>query len=154
MANEGESWVETLLMVRRLIYDGLREDLVRTKLGSDRQALDAYLIATMHNLPEERMLAIFADADGFVIAEEVIAEGEASHVHITPRRIFGRALKLEARRIVLVHNHPSGSATPSQFDIERTLLLVQQAKILGLSIDDHLIVGDRQVTSMKDRGFM
>lgn len=141
-------------MVRRLIYDGLREDLVRTDLGSNRQALEAYMLATMQNLPEERMVAIFADARGLVIAEEVLADGEKSHVQITPRRLFGRALKLDARRIVLVHNHPSGCATPSQFDIEQTLLLVRQAKDLGLSIDDHLIVGVRKVTSMRDGGFM
>lgn len=114
----------------------------------------SYLLMTMRALHEERMLAIFADAAGFVIAEEMLAEGGQSNVLITPRQVFGRALKLDARRILLAHNHPSGDANPSLRDIEHTRLLCQQADGLGLIIEDHLIVGARQVVSMKDRGLI
>jgi DNA repair protein RadC len=136
------------------MHDGVRERLVRTKLGEDREALCSYLLVTMQNLSDERMLAIFADAEGFVIAEEVIAQGNDAQVLITPRRIFGRALNLDARRILLAHNHPSGSPEPSPFDIKHTSQLCRQARELGLEIEDHLIVGCRQVSSMKDRGLI
>lgn len=147
----GEGWVEALLGVRELIHHGTREHLIRTRLGKDRSALMSYLLMTMRNLDEERMLAIFADAAGFVITEEVLAEGDESKVLITPRQVFGRALKIDARRILLAHNHPSGDANPSPRDIEHTRILCQQAEGLGLIIEDHLIIGSRQVVSMKDR---
>jgi DNA repair protein RadC len=114
----------------------------------------SYLLMTMGQLPEERMLAVFADADGFVIAEEIIAEGDTAHVLVTPRRVFTRALNLDARKILLAHNHPSGCAEPSAMDIEQTRLLGRQAAGLGLEIEDHLIIGASTVTSMRDRGVL
>jgi len=153
-AVSGERWVDAFLMVRRLMHDGMREELVRTRLGEDRNALFSYLSLTMKNLPEERMIAIFADAASFVIAEEIIAEGGDAHILITPRRILGRAMNLDARRIVLAHNHPSGCAEPSERDIKNTLVLCRQARELGMVIEDHLIIGHRNVVSMKDRGLI
>ncbi|WP_374211825.1 JAB domain-containing protein [Erythrobacter fulvus] len=100
------------------------------------------------------MVAIFADREGFVIAEEVLAEGGEAHVAFTPRKIFGRALNLDARQILLAHNHPSGWAEPSEQDVRLTQSLCRQADELGLSIEDHLIVGAREVVSMKERGLI
>lgn len=132
----------------------MRERLIRTRLGADRAALESYLLVTMQNLRDERILAIFADSEGYVIAEEVLAEGAETNVLLTPRKIFGRALNLDARRIVIAHNHPSGCADPSEQDIEHTRLLCRQATDLGLCIEDHFVVGARKVVSMKDRGLM
>lgn len=153
-AQKGESWVGAFVAIRQLVHDGLREKLVRTRLGDNQGALTAYLLATMQNLDEERMLAIFADAAGHIIAEEVIAEGSCGDVLVTPRKLFGRALSLNARRILLAHNHPSGCSRPSNRDVEHTRLLSKQANDLGLAIDDHLIIGYRSVTSMRNRGFI
>ena len=149
-----ETWVDAFIGVRQLIRDGMRERVIRTRLGADRAALETYLLVTMQNLRDERILAIFADSGGFVIAEEILAEGAESHVLVTPRKIFGRALNLDARRIVLAHNHPSGCAYPSEHDIEHTRLLCRQAADLGLCIEDHFVVGSRKVFSMKDRRLM
>lgn len=151
---DGENWVGAVVGVRQLVHDGVRERLVRTRLSQDRSNLLSYLMMTMRSLSEERLIAIFADAMGFVIAEEVLADGTEDHVQITPRRIFGRALKLDARRIILAHNHPSGSATPSPSDVEHTQRLCRQAKELDLIIDDHLIIGACDIVSMKDRGLI
>lgn len=153
-ANEGENWVDALIAVRQLMQDGLRETLVRTQIGENPDALTAYLLATMQNLCEERMLAIFADAAGYIIAEEVVAHGSQKGLFVTPRNLFGRALNLDARRIILAHNHPSGCATPSKRDVAQTRVLSKMAVGLGLMIEDHLIIGYRQVTSMKNRGLM
>ena len=150
----GENWVEAFVGIRQLIHDGMREKLFRTRLGTDRQTLLTYLLMTMRNLREERMVAIFADREGFVIAEEVLAEGGETHVALTPRKIFGRALNLDARQILLAHNHPSGWAEPSEQDVRLTQSLCRQADELGLSIEDHLIVGAREVVSMKERGLI
>ena len=153
-ANSGERWVDALLMMRRLVHDGMREELIRTPLGEDRSALFSYLLMTMKNLVEERMIAIFADAASFVIAEEVIAEGSDAHVLLTPRRILGRAMNLDARRIMLAHNHPSGCSKPSKLDVKHTLVLCRQARDLGMVIEDHLIIGHSNVFSMKDGGLI
>ncbi|MGB3473007.1 MAG: JAB domain-containing protein [Erythrobacter sp.] len=152
-ASEGnEAWLIAFLAIRQLLNDGLREELVRTSLDANSVELKRYLLSAMGHLREERMIAIFADRAGEVIAEEVIAEGEESYLLINSRRILGRALKLDARRVVLAHNHPSGSAEPSARDIEQTLILISQGAQLGVAIEDHLVVGKMSVVSMKDRG--
>jgi DNA repair protein RadC len=152
VATSGEHWVDMLVGARQLVHDGLRESLLRSRIDENREALFRYLLLTMRNLSEERVLAIFADRDGYVISEEVIAEGDETHAFLSPRRIFGRAFQLGARRILLAHNHPSGCPCPSASDLEHTRRLSVQATALDLQIDDHLVIGAREVTSMKDRG--
>ncbi len=147
-----EFWLDAFLSIRQLLDDGLRENLVRTSLDANAVELKRYLLSAMGHLLEERMIAIFADREGQVIAEEVVAEGEESYLLVNARRIFGRALKLDARRMVLAHNHPSGSPEPSPSDVEQTLLLIEQGAQLGVAINDHLVVGRRNVVSMKARG--
>jgi DNA repair protein RadC len=152
VAASGEDWVDVLVGARQLVHDGMRESLLRTRIGENREALFRYLLMTMRNLTEERVFAMFADRDGFIISEEVIAQGDHTKALLSPRRIFGRAFQLDARRILLAHNHPSGCPCPSLSDIEHTRRLSLQAAALDLHIDDHLVIGAREVTSMKDRG--
>jgi DNA repair protein RadC len=153
-ADEGEKWVEAIIVGRQLVEDGLRESLLRTNLHHSQSELRSYLLATMQHLTDERMVAIFADSAGQIIAEEIVAYGAEDHVLVTPRKLFGRALNLDARRIVLAHNHPSGSSNPSKHDIAQTQLLIKQAAGLGMTIEDHLIVGYRRVTSMRESGLL
>lgn len=153
-ALEGERWVDALVMVRQLLHDGMREQIVRTRLGTDKKALSSYLLMKMGRLSDERLLAIFADWNGDVVAEEIIAEGSQVEVLLKPRQVFCRAIKLDAKFILLAHNHPSGSPEPSKLDIKNTRALIEQAGVLDLVIQDHLIVGSREVVSMKDRGLI
>jgi DNA repair protein RadC len=57
------------------------------------------------------------------------------------REVVKRALELSATAIVLVNNHPSGDPTPSRADIEMTKQIVAAAKLLGVLVHDHIIVG-------------
>ena len=56
--------------------------------------------------------------------------------------------------VILVHNHPSGSLSPSQSDIQITNQLVEAGKILGISVLDHVIVSKKGHVSLKEQGFM
>jgi len=57
---------------------------------------------------------------------------------------------LDARQMLIAHNHPSGDATPSNTDIRQTKELLGQAKCLGVTLIDHLVVGRRRVISMRE----
>ena len=149
-----EAWLNAFLAVRQLLDDGRREELVRTNLDANRRALIGHLQATLGHLQQETAIAIFADRAGQILAEDVVANGNESFVLLSSRHIFGRALKLDARRIVLAHNHPSGSAEPSARDIEQTLLFARQAVQLGIVLNDHVVVTRRTVVSMKERGLL
>ena len=153
-ATYGERWIDIFLSMRMLLQDGLREEVLQSQLMSDDKRFHAYLHALLGYRRHETMRAFFADEAHYLICEEDVAQGDDRELRVSSRRIFSRALAVDARRIVLAHNHPSGSLQPSRTDILQTKELVEQAKALGISIDDHLIVGKRGVVSMRARGLM
>ena len=57
-----------------------------------------------------------------------------------------------AASVIFVHNHPSGDPEPSKEDIQITNRLVEAGNIVGIKILDHIIIGNEQYVSFKDRG--
>lgn len=150
-ASDGR-WLEAFVIIRQLLDDGVNEELLCTHIGKNRGALVRHLYRSLRGLPEERLICLFADLDGFMIAEDVLAEGLEDALPLSPRKIFRRALNLNARRLVLAHNHPSGCSRPSEADIRETRRLAEQAQGLGIVIEDHFVVGHSEVVSMKQWG--
>ena len=74
----------------------------------------------------------------------------ANVVH--PREVFKLALTESAAHIIVAHNHPSGDPTPSWEDIEITKKLVETGNIMGITVLDHVIIGDGRHFSMKESG--
>ena len=64
---------------------------------------------------------------------------DSSPVH--PREVFNKAVRYCAASVILAHNHPSGDPTPSKEDVDITRRLIEAARILGIRVMDHLIVG-------------
>src|SRR6266704_2087673 len=73
----------------------------------------------------------------------------ASIVH--PREVFKPAVLASAASIILVHNHPSGDAEPSEEDLTITKRLVATGELLGIGVLDHVIVAKRGVVSLRSR---
>ena len=69
-----------------------------------------------------------------------VSQGGTTGTVVDPRLVFGLALKARADAIVLAHNHPSGTLRPSAADKAITQRLVQAGRLLGLPINDHLIL--------------
>ena len=59
-----------------------------------------------------------------------------------PRDIFRQAIRVGAVSVIVAHNHPSGDATPSAEDIDETKRLVEAGNIVGIPLDDHVVIGD------------
>ena len=55
---------------------------------------------------------------------------------------------MKAPKIILVHNHPTGDATPSEQDIKFTSYLYDATKLLGIELVDHLVIGNKMYTSI------
>jgi DNA repair protein RadC len=67
---------------------------------------------------------------------------------IHPREIFRPAIERSAAALIIAHNHPSGSAGPTDSDIEITKQLVEAGKIMGIDLLDHLIISKNNFTSI------
>ena len=82
------------------------------------------------------------DAGRALSAPVLVSLGhETGSTAVDPREVFGEALKMGARSIVVAHNHPSGDLTPSMADIATTRKLREAGSMLGVSLLDHLILG-------------
>lgn len=103
---------------------------------------------------EERFIIVLLDTKNKVITHVEISKGiiNASIVH--PREVFAPAIRMKANSIICCHNHPSGDPTPSSEDISITNRLRDVGELLGIRLLDHIIIGDNQFYSMKERGMM
>lgn len=73
---------------------------------------------------------------------EDIAIGGTFSINIEAKDIFKEAIKMEMPKVIMVHNHPSGNANPSASDIEMTNNMSKCAKLLGIQLLDHIVIGD------------
>lgn len=71
-----------------------------------------------------------------------ISVGATSKIYVEPKDILKEAIKMEVPKIIMVHNHPSGDVTPSIADIEMTNRVQKCAKLFGIQLIDHIIIGD------------
>lgn len=82
----------------------------------------------------------------------ILSQGSLNSSVVHPREVFKRAILYNAASIVCFHNHPSGNPTPSPEDIILTNRLKESGELLGIDVLDHIIIGDRLWTSMKELG--
>ena len=129
------------------------EAMERSVMSSWQKVLD-YCRASMAYEHRETFRLLFLDRKNRLIADEVQQRGTIDHTPVYPREVVHRALELGAAAIIMVHNHPSGDATPSHADIEMTEAVKEAAERLGISLHDHIIIGDNDHASMKGLGLI
>ena len=134
----------------RLAQAGVAEQSV---LGDRTRLLD-YLHAVLSRERIEQFRILFLDAEGRLVADEAQARGTVNHTPVYPREVVKRALELGAASLILVHNHPSGDPEPSREDVEMTGQVCRAAELLGVRVEDHLIVGNGRWTSLREQGLM
>lgn len=110
---------------------------------------DAYILlqGLFYQKKKEIIVILLRDIKKRVIHIEVVAIGSLVEVISHPREIFYPAIRKNAHSIILSHNHPSGDIIPSKEDFLFTERLIQSGNILDISLDDHLIIGNKSFTS-------
>jgi DNA repair protein RadC len=107
----------------------------------------------MENEKRELFVVIMQDTKGCVISHQVVAIGTLSNTLVHPREVFYPAIRHKAATIIIAHNHPSGDPTPSPEDYEVTKVLVEVGKLMGILINDHIIIGENCYISLRQKGF-
>ena len=118
------------------------------------QAEEAYQLVRFEfeSLSQEALFVILKDVRGRLIGVERVSIGTLSEVLIHPREVFFPAVRRKANSLILAHNHPSGDSSPSLADLAATRHLLQSAKVMGITLEDHLIVGAGSYTSLREAG--
>lgn len=101
---------------------------------------------------KEYLMAFFLNARHQLIAKEIISIGTLTASLAHPREIFAPAIDKAAAGVILVHNHPSGEASPSDEDMRLTKRIAQAGHIMGIELLDHLIVATNGSYSFKTAG--
>ncbi len=109
-------------------------------IRSPQQVID-YCKASLADKKEECLELIYLSVRNTVIGTQIVATGLIDQVAISPRKIIECALDASAAAIILVHNHPSGDASPSKEDIELTQAVIRAAALLSIRVHDHIIIG-------------
>nr|WP_085582831.1 DNA repair protein RadC [Thalassospira mesophila] len=122
-------------------------------IASWEQLIDYCRVRLGHRNTEELHL-LFLDRKNRLIADECHQTGTVDHTPVYPREVIKRALELHASALILVHNHPSGDATPSRGDIDMTRKIVDAAKAMEINVHDHIIVSRAGYNSFKTLGLM
>jgi DNA repair protein RadC len=98
---------------------------------------------------QERFAVLLLDVKHRLIGSQVVSIGTATETLAHPRDIFREAIRQGAIRLIVAHNHPSGSVEPSPEDICLTRQLLTGAKLLGIPLLDHLILGSGNHLSLR-----
>jgi len=112
------------------------------------------LMEKMRHLDREHFVAMHLNTKNHVLGIETVTIGSLNSSIIHPRELFKQAIKRSAAAIILVHNHPSGSPIPSPEDLAVTKRLVEAGQLLGVKVLDHIIIGDNEFYSLKQKGAM
>lgn len=104
----------------------------------------------LENSLQEKFLVLYLDTKKYVISKKIIFVGTVNSSSITPRDVFREGVKLNSVSMILVHNHPAGSVTPSYEDIYLTNEFIKLGRMMGISVIDHLIVGKNNYYSFRE----
>ncbi len=104
--------------------------------------------ARLANCPHEEAWCAFVDNRIRLIAWERVSRGTVNATTIFPRDILEMALRFKASGLILVHNHPGGSTSPSLPDLQITNMLKKNASDVGIKLHDHVIVTDNACYSL------
>jgi len=108
-----------------------------------------YFMPMLRFQKQEYLMCIYLNTRGKMLKSETISMGDIEGSMFYPREIFRGAIATSASALALIHNHPSGDPTPSGSDIKATEMLRDAGKLLGISIMDHVIIGDGRYCSMR-----
>ncbi|WP_316354330.1 RadC family protein [Candidatus Trichorickettsia mobilis] len=138
-----------LYVVRELINRVLKQKIVNNNIIGCWSDLLDYLKSTMGSLKIEQFKVLFLNKKNILIADELMSVGTIDQAAVYPREIIKRALFHEAGAIILTHNHPSGSPTPSKSDLELTKKIVEVCSAVSISVHDHVIIAGGEYYSFK-----
>jgi len=131
-----------------------RQRVMTQPVLSSWTALTEYLHSAMAREANEQFRLLFLDRKNRLIHDEVQARGTVDHTPVYIREVVKRALELSATALILVHNHPSGDATPSRADIEMTRDIARALTPVGVTVHDHVIVGGGEPASLRAMGLI
>ncbi len=140
--------------VRAVAERYLQKKLIRKDPIRSSKELFDYLYHSLRDKKREIFKVVFLDAQNKIIAIEDLFEGTLTASSVYPREVVQTALRHYAAGLFLVHNHPSGEPKPSGEDRLITRELIHACRLMGITVHEHLVIGDNTYFSFADSGYI
>lgn len=101
---------------------------------------------------QENFCCVYLDSQKKIISSKILFKGTVDRSIVHPREVFKEAYLLSASSIICVHNHPSGNIKPSKEDYFLTKMLKEVGQVMGIIINDHIIIGKEKYYSFFENG--
>ena len=108
----------------------------------------SFMRLEIENKTHEEFFVLFLDKRLNLIRKDLITVGTTDMVIFDIKEIFRRALKYGSSNLILIHNHPSGSLSPSQSDVDATLKAITAGNCLDINVIDHIIISSEGYYSL------
>ena len=125
-----------------------------TTAFSDPGLCARYYMEALRHLEQEELHAAFLDTKLRFISDQLLGRGSVDASVVSVRELMIAALRARAVRMILVHNHPSGDPRPSADDQRVTAEVQAAAKLIGIPLEDHIVIGDNAYYSFKEWGLL
>ena len=135
---------------QRYLEARLRRGDVLTSPHATRRFLEARLRGHAH----EVFACLFLDSRNRIISFDEMFHGTIDGASVHPREVVRRALERNAAGLIVAHNHPSGVAEPSRADRALTRRLREAVALVDVRLLDHVVIGDGEVVSFAERGWI
>ena len=135
---------------RRILNEELRENII----FSNPQTVADYLRLNLGHERVEVSYALLLNRQNQLIAVRELSRGTVAENTVYIREIVKLALDEYADSLIIAHNHPGGSARPSEADIQFTQRLAQALELVDISLLDHFVVTAKETCSLREAGYM
>jgi DNA repair protein RadC len=113
-----------------------------------------YFAPGMRDLAKEVFVVAFLNNAKIIDGYKKISSGGSTATIVDPAEVIRQAIVNEASSILLLHNHPSGHRKESRADVKLTQRLNKAGKLLGIPVEDHIIIAGDGFTSLKTKGVL
>ena len=150
----GENAATLILMVPQIVKKAHVSKAKETKIIRNSTDAGNYLLPYFLDEQDEIVMMLCLDNKRAVICCREMGRGVVNCVDANIRRMVETALKVKTTTVIVAHNHPNGVALPSREDDNFTRTLYRSLGLLGITLEDHIIVANDEFVSLADSGIM
>ena len=150
----GENAATLILMVPQIVKKAHVSKAKETKIIRNSTDAGNYLLPYFLDEPDEIVMMLCLDNKRAVICCREMGRGVVNCVDANIRRMVETALKVKTTTVIIAHNHPNGVALPSREDDNFTRTLYRSLGLLGITLEDHIIIANDEFVSLADSGVM
>jgi len=129
------------------------KDEARPVLNSSRRVYE-FMERLYNDLPHEEFWVLYLAGGCKLLAKAMIGKGGNDFTPVDIKQVMRLAIEYRAQSIILTHNHPSGTLKPSTMDTQLTNKMIEAARMIDVSVNDHVIFTNKGYYSFRDEGLL